>query len=99
MFEKREEMAEIMKERRTKAEEWMVSDAAGGAVTWKAASGAQSSQADVARNDESRGASTGSCSLGDRSLREQYWRFAEEEERSGMSRICRNTGLRILPTE
>ena len=37
-----------MKERsRTKAEEWMVTDAAGGAFTWKAAAGAQSSKAGV----------------------------------------------------
>ena len=37
-----------MKERRrTKADEWRVSDAAGGGVTWKAASGAQSSRAGI----------------------------------------------------
>ena len=48
LFEIREEMGENMKERRrTKADEWSVSDADGGGVTWKAASGAQSSRAGV----------------------------------------------------
>ena len=42
------ETREIMEERRrTKADEWRVLDAAGGGVTWKAASQAQSSRAGI----------------------------------------------------
>ena len=39
--------------RRTKAEEWRVSDAAEGGVTWKAASRVQSFRAGVSPSDES----------------------------------------------
>ena len=53
LFEKREELEEIMKERRrTKVENWRVSDAARSGVVWKAASGAQCSRAGVGPCDE-----------------------------------------------
>ena len=44
-----------MKERRTKAAQWRVSDAAEGGVTWKAASGAKDPEhGRVSLSDESR---------------------------------------------
>ena len=53
LFEKREDMEEILKERwRTNAEEWRVSDAVRSGVTCKAASGSQSSMAEVGLSDE-----------------------------------------------
>ena len=46
LFEKSVAMEELLTEReRTNAEEWRVSDAVRGDVTWKAASGAQRSRA------------------------------------------------------
>ena len=64
----REEMEEIMMERRsTKADEWRVSDAAGGGVTWKAASQAQSSRAGIVPFVESAVGVNREGSLGDQS--------------------------------
>ena len=81
--------------RRIEANERRETDAAGGGVTWTAASGAQSSRS-LWRDW---GWRQPEGLAGRSKLHEQCWRFAEEEERSGTERTCCDAGLQFLPAE
>ena len=84
-------MKEIMMERRsTKADEWRVSDAAGGGVTWKAASQAQSSRAGIVPFVESEVGVNREGSLGDPSS----VRTAETSQKKAQSSDKERTLLR-----
>ena len=81
----------------TKPQSGGETDTAGGGVTWKAASGAQSSMAEVGPVGEPGLGVKPEGLVGGSNLHEQHWRFAEEEEGSGAERIRRNTGSQIFP--
>ena len=99
LFEKMVETEEIMKERRkTTAEEWRVSDAAGGGVTCKAASGAQGSRAGVAGlSDESRVDVNREGSWEDRSSVSSAGTLQKKRKTVIRNEFCGDARSRVLP--